>query len=898
MSSQRVATSRWYWRNWPVLVKLVAAGLVPTLVALVIGVLQIVDHAATAPAFGRISQIVGVQQKLSELIDAVGRERDLATEFVANGRPGDGSALELQFRTVDSRGAAVRTAAEQVEDLEPTGYATVLDQLRGLRPLRQSVLTGTGPAEVVVTEYGAVIDPLIVLDAALVRQLVVNDAVVGDVAVGAAAAAHALLAVREQMSRQHAIVLAALITDRISAPEISEVQAAAVRLDAAQDQFESALDPAQRVGYVSRVVGDAERSRQRLLQLVLDRGLARSALDIAPTDWDERTVVAVEDVAGVENELRQQPIQSAQALRDDVRAEAGRNAVILFLALALGLVVAVLMARSMLRPLGVLRRTALDVAERQLPAAMVRVREGDLPDNVIAVIKPVAVSTREEIGQVARAFDELHRQAVRLAGEQVLLRAHVNDIFVNLARRSQGLVERQLQVIDRLEGGELDPQQLENLFQLDHLATRMRRNSDNLLILAGTDAGKRSSRPVRLVDVLRAAVSEVEQYQRLVLQQSPGVLVLGRAAGDLVHLLAELVDNATQFSPPDTPVHLRADCLADGSVQIEVIDRGVGMTEPELVEANERLVSTPVADASVSRRMGLFVVGRLAARHEIRVGLRRGSDGIGIGACVTMPPRLVRLASETGSGPPGVTVIPREYPVGEYPVGMDGYVTNGNGVGKVPGRALGRTLVQAGSTPPTALQRSTPIFDDVASAWFQERRGVPVQWQAESSSTEPAAGAPTGGSAHAAANGMPGARGTAAVNGTAGARGTAAANGTAAAGGGRADWGSADDRWRAAQARASLVHDPANAPASAPTKVEVTASGLPRRTPRALLVPGTADAVEPAESRSAPARSAEVIRGRLSSYQQGIREGRRSRHELGSDANGFVQHQEAEEETT
>ncbi|MGH3932678.1 MAG: nitrate- and nitrite sensing domain-containing protein, partial [Pseudonocardiaceae bacterium] len=532
MTSQRVATSRWYWRNWPVLVKLVAAVLVPTLVALVVGVLQIADHAATAPVFGRISQIVGVQQKLSELLDAVGRERELATEFVANDRSGDGGALEQQFRTVDSRGAAVRTAAEQVGDLEPTGYATVLDQLRALRPLRQSVLTGTGPVEVVVAEYGAAIDPLIVLDAALVRQLV-NDAVIVDVAV-AAAAAHALVAVREQMSRQHAIVLAALITNRISASEISDVQAAAVRLEAEQEQFERALDPARRIGYVSRVVGEAELSRQRLLRLVLDRGLAKSAPNIAAAEWDERTALAVEDVAGVENELRQQIVQTAQAQRDDIRAAAGWNAVILFCALALGVLVAVLMARSMLRSLGVLRRTALDVAERQLPAAMVQVREGDLPDNVIAVIKPVAVSGHEEIGQVARAFDDVHRQAVRLAGEQVLLRAHVNDIFVNLARRSQGLVERQLQVIDRLEGGELDPQQLENLFQLDHLATRMRRNSDNLLILAGTDMGKRSSRPVRLVDVLRAAVSEVEQYQRLVLQQSPGVLVLGRAAGDLV----------------------------------------------------------------------------------------------------------------------------------------------------------------------------------------------------------------------------------------------------------------------------------------------------------------------------------------------------------------------------
>ncbi|MGH3942816.1 MAG: nitrate- and nitrite sensing domain-containing protein [Pseudonocardiaceae bacterium] len=886
MTSQSVPTSRWYWGHWPVLVKLVAAVLVPTLVALVVGVLQIADHAGAAPAFGRISQIAGVQQKLSELVDAVGRERDLATEFVANDRSGDEGALEQQFRTVDSHGAAVRTAAEQVGDLEPTGYATVLDQLRALRSLRQSVLTGTGPVDVLVAEYGAAIDPLIGLDAALVRQLV-NDVVIVNAAavVNDAAAAHALLAVREQMGRQHAIVLATLITNRISASEISDVQAAAVRLDAEQDQFERALDPAQGIGYVSRVVGEAELSRQRLLQLVLDRGLAKSAPNIAVADWNERTVLAVEDVAGVANELRQQIIRTAQAQHGDIRAAAGWYAVLLFCALALGVLIAVLMARSMLRPLGVLRRAVLDVAERDLPSAMARVREGDLPDNVIAVIKPVPVSGHAEIGQVARAFDEVHRQAVRLAGEQVLLRAHVNDIFVNLARRSQGLVERQLQVIDRLEGGELDPQQLENLFQLDHLATRMRRNSENLLILAGTDTGKRSSRPVRLVDVLRAAVSEVEQYQRLVLQQSPGVLVLGRAAGDLVHLLAELVDNATQFSPPDTRVSLRAESDADGSVQIEVLDRGVGMTEPELVEANERLASRPVADASVSRRMGLFVVGRLADQHGIQVRLRRGDDGIGVGACVIMPSRLVRSASETGAVPSGVTVIPRE-----YPPSTAGHLTNGSGTSTALGRALGRTLVQTGPASPSALQRSTPIFDDVASAWFQERRKVPVQWQGTSAPAEPAAGAPTGGLPHA------GADGTAETNSGVGKHSSAGANGTAGINGKHADWDSADDSWRAAQARASQVHDPMQANGTA--EAEVTASGLPRRTPRALLVPGTADVAEPAGAKTAPARSAELIRGRLSSYQHGIREGRRSRLDAGSAINGSAQQQKAEEETT
>ncbi|MGH8921335.1 MAG: nitrate- and nitrite sensing domain-containing protein, partial [Actinomycetes bacterium] len=354
---------------------------------------------------------------------------DLAVVFVANGRSGDAEALDRQFRTVDNGGAAVRAAAEPVEGLEPTGYATVLDQLSGLRPVRQSVTTGTSPVEVVVTDYGAAIDPLLTLDAALVRQL-------ADVAVADdAAAAHALLVAREQVGRQHAIVLAALITDRLGASQIDDVQAAATRLRAEQDAFTTALDPESRVDYVSRAMGDGELSRQRLLQLVLDRGLAEDPLDIAPQDWDARTTPALENLAGVQNELRQRISQTAQALGEDTRGSVGWDVAILFFVLALGILVAILLARSMLRPLRVLRRAALDVADQRLPTAMVQVRNGDVPDEKV---EPVAVDTREEIGQVARAFDEVHRQAVRMAREQAQLRAHVNDIFVSLARRSQG----------------------------------------------------------------------------------------------------------------------------------------------------------------------------------------------------------------------------------------------------------------------------------------------------------------------------------------------------------------------------------------------------------------------------------------------------------------------------
>jgi signal transduction histidine kinase len=981
-----------------VVVKLAAVLLVPTIVALVAGVLRIVDEAGAAPGYARISQIVRVQQQLSDLIGGVERERDLATAFVAQGRAGDRRPLDLQFRAVDSSVQVVAGAASQVNGLD---FArSPLAALGALGPLRASVTTGFGPVEVVVTEYSDTIDPLIELDSALTRQL-------DDVAVtNDAAAVHSLVSGREQISRQHAIVSAALYTNRLGSGQIEDLRTAAVRQVTDQDALRAALGPAERASAVAGVGPDAELSRQRLLQLVLNRGLAGEPLGASPQDWDQRNAVAIDNIATVENNLRQRIQRTAQALLDHVRTAAGLNSVILFFALGLGVLVGIFVTRALLRPLGVLKRTALDVADRRLPEAMARIRDGELPE---AAVEPVPVGTREEIGQVARAFDEVHSQAVRLASEQAQLRANVNDIFVNLSRRTQGLVERQLKLIDRLESGEQDPQQLDNLFQLDHLATRMRRNSENLLVLAGNDAANRSGRPVRLVDVLRAAVSEVEQYQRLVLQQPPAVLVLGRSASDLVHLLAELLDNATQFSPPDSHVMVSSDFGADGSVAIEVADRGVGMTEAELAEANDRLARPPLVDASVSRRMGLFVVGRLAGRHGIEVQLRRGEGGVGVWASVVMPSRLVRVASETvepspaasseptetnasarddaAAGPSDDNGIPIPRPDGSPDVDQDvepnvdqdvepdfdqdvdqdvepddpminpdcnssqrigmrspsasgpaqpppappgppaGPPADGPVEAPVEGAAAessadlfrpARATV-AGPVGPgqrVTLQHSTPIFDDVASAWFKEHEAVPVRWTAPSArglagttvrealspdaplpdapapdapadaataevKASPVAGPPpltrrqpgktfaeseSGGADKSRSSGQPG----------------PASRATRPAGAPAQDWGAADAGWRAAEA---LVM---------PVSAEVTAMGLPRRQPRALLVPGAAGAAEPA---SAPVRSAESIRGRLASYQQGIREGRQARRNLDQEADGSSPEQGAEEET-
>src|SRR5699024_7559252 len=268
-------------------------------------------------------------------------------------------------------------------------------------------------------------------------------------------------------------------------------------------------------------------------------------------------------------------------------------------------------------------------------------------------VDPVPVHTGEEVGQVARAFDVVHGQAVRLAAEQALLRENVNGIFVNLSRRSQRLVERQLGVIDGLESDEQDPDQLASLFELDHLATRLRRNSENLLVLSGAGLGKSMSRPVPAPDVLGAAISEIEQYSRVEMGSIPQIGVYGSCVNDLVHLLAELFDNATYFSEPETKISVRAVVTRRKTLAVQITDRGVGMSDSQIAEANERLADPPDLDVSVTRRMGLYVVARLAQRHGIEVRLRENEDiDGGVIARVVVPQALLVDVAESDSSLP------------------------------------------------------------------------------------------------------------------------------------------------------------------------------------------------------------------------------------------------------
>ncbi|MGW4634740.1 ATP-binding protein [Nocardia sp. NPDC004415] len=315
-----------------------------------------------------------------------------------------------------------------------------------------------------------------------------------------------------------------------------------------------------------------------------------------------------------------------------------------------GLALALAVARTLVVPVRRLRRDALEVAHVKLPDELAVVRSGGATPE----IAPVGVHSTDEVGQLARAVDEIHEQALNLAADQARLRLQIGNMFETLSRRSQSLVEQQLALIEELEHEEDNPSRLQTLFRLDHLATRMRRNGDNLLVLAGTALRRGHLPPVPLSDMLWSAVSQVEDYQRVEIGNVPDGVVAGESAVDIEHLLAELIDNALRYSPPSTSVAVIVGRAVDGGYLIEITDRGLGMSAEDLQTTNDRLASGGEVTIETARRMGLFVVGRLAKRHTITVSLRRTAGQPaqpGITASVHLPSALV-APTPASSGPP------------------------------------------------------------------------------------------------------------------------------------------------------------------------------------------------------------------------------------------------------
>ncbi len=885
--------------------------MIPLVLASVLGGLRIASSVGDIQTLAAVQRQVALTQQVASVVDELQTERHRVAAAAATESLEQRALVEEQIQQADAEIASLRDLEDNPDNLAEAPAAAYLDALRRLDTLavvREQVFAPGTDVNSAIGRYSEVIGFLLRFNrVALTGVSAESDSL--------AAGLGFLAQAKEQLSVQHAVLLAASLQDAITSVEQSQLRSTEAGYDSAIRAFAEAVPSSQRQVYFTAVRGTVSTDRERFLLIGLGEWPAFVALGSIPAGWDEAAGALEDSLRTVEVSLSDDLEGAIATTSDTALTTAIRDAAIVGGLLLLALIVLVLVARSVLRPLRTLRTGALDVALRRLPGVVERLRQpGGWKDDIRP--EPIPVHTREDIGEVARAFDEVHSQAVRLAGEQAMMRSTVNDMFVNLSRRSQGMVERQLRIIDALESGERDPEALGELFRLDHLATRMRRNNENLLVLAGSETRQRTGAARPVLDVMRGAISEIEEYQRITIESVPDAHILGVAVNDLVHLIAELLDNATNFSPKQAQVVLASELQPDGSMLIEIRDTGVGMSATQRNAINERLAVPPMVDVSVSRHMGLFVVGRLATRHGISVRMRATGPEGGLTAEVRVPTGLIateaeRSAQDLGQRPdpeangstapagtgtlfdapgngvvaPAVAASGSTLDAGSDPAlvaGANGLVSNGTGNGAPFDAAITQaldfsmgSLADARSGPaldlfaPSVATVPTDPTDHQTTDFFA---GLPP---ADSSSQGQGEGTPIFQEMRSAwFSQLPNGTDDVVLEGGAGNGASTTESHDDAVGwdlGGTPDFGSsADEGWQAAQQLRT------------PVDAGTTAAGLPRRRPRAHLVPGGATR-PPAEPVMAGRlnnvtllRDAERVRGNLSSYQRGTRRGRHS----------------------
>jgi len=979
---------------------------IPTATAVALGGSNIVSSWQSAVSYQRVASLAGLSAKITKLAYELEYERDSTVWFIAmkTGPSGISSTtlspaaksqlgvVHQQYKYTDRAIGPVRSGVAAIGSGYPPGVIldgqSVLSEISSIDNVRRAALTPqTSPIEV-INSYKGVINVLLAFE----QQIPLSS---NDPQLTSTVSALSQIARYEaEYSVQRALIVYALTPPGKFAPNMFDMlQASVSSQDSDLAQFDNFASYQQHqlltVALTTGSLRDRVKASESTVIQYAPTHTSLANIGIAPEEWFGNVTQTIGKVRSVEDALASQAVSRAQALRKKAIVTAVAIGGAVLLVLIISLLFTTVVGRSMVRPLRRLRAGALEVAGMRLPETVRRMSESD-SENLSVDVQPIDVDSFDEIGEVARAFDQVHREALRLAANEAALRGNVNAMFVNLSRRSQSLVERQIRLIDELEQGEQDPERLGSLFHMDHLATRMRRNSENLLVLAGHDSTRRWNQPVPLVDVLRAAVSEIEQYERVTLNVQPGIAVRGAAVNDVVHLIAELAENATSFSSADTPVNVSGHLLSSGGVLLDITDQGVGMGTEEMAHANWRLDNPPVVDVAVSRRMGLFVVARLAARHGIRVRLRPAA-GAGLTALVWLPDEVVvregairpgglgrfpeplprfaigpgtgdiagpgsagagEFAGASGSGPvipspsgvaspvgsaewPGAATAEQEVaaartPRFEPPEHAEESGALGPqrvpGVGPHPGQSGGASTdpaIDPGSGVPA---EPTPVFSEhpslspqplgnewsaPAGAGTGEPAVQPAAWGSDQPTQAPAAAAAaTGEQASQPAAGWAGegadqplgagpvaglrASGTSFrpedsgyASGNGGVivppaaslaeenrlpifeavesdwfrrgRPSVDVSGTSSLGLAAPSWTSpADEGWKVAEA------------AVAPTSGGTTLAGLPRRVPKANLIPGTATET----TTPAPVRSAAATRERFASLQRGVREAR------------------------
>lgn len=578
-------------------------------------------------------------------------ERRLSLRYLGESDPGRLRELEAQrARTDETAGALWRSVRDWRTELPASEeLMSRLDELKTELDQLGQVRADVGRKTIDRTST------LIAYDEAVDGIFAVFDALGGlddDEIAKDTAALIDLNRSRELLSQQDALLTGAIAANRITVGE----QTSFARLVGAQwflaDRTARELAPGDRARFDRMVEGDAFQQLRSLQDQVLAAKGAEVRPPVTAAAWQAAAEKAMADLrevilAGGEDIVsRATPVAVGVIVRLVLAAGLGLIAVIA------SVVVSITTARALVRQLERLREAAFKLAHERLPSVVERLGRGEEVD--VAREAPPLQFGDDEIGQVGKAFNVVQETAVRTAVEQAELRRSVRDVFLSLARRTQALVHRQLTLLDAMERREHDAEELEDLFRVDHLATRMRRNAENLIVLSGSTPGRAWRRNVPMVDVVRGAVAEVEDYTRVTVRPLGEVSLTGRAVGDVIHLLAELIENGLSFSPPQTTVEVRGQLVANGFA-VEIEDRGLGMSADELAAANARIVDRSELNLADAARLGLFVVSRLTERHGVKVQLKESAYG-GTTAVVLIPRELITAAGADALPAPGTAV--------------------------------------------------------------------------------------------------------------------------------------------------------------------------------------------------------------------------------------------------
>lgn len=602
--------------GWPLRWKVAATLVLPILLAATFGAVRIYNELTAASRLSVASDNAVIVVPAVELVD---RLDGLAYAAAA------GAPLEEPLAQFDASAATLGSLITSAE-FDPAVAAKLTTASSTAKALRDEIASGSMPQpEIAERAQNAATD---VVSAIATTTATVDDATVRPLADQLLA----VLAAEQALTTQRVLAATPGFVDSIELR--TEVADAAGAEAAAIDRL-SQLTPTDEAAAL-RDASDVRRD-------AYTQPLSES---VHAAEFTNAMQTSVDRYRGMTQQLSSDLDRTLHARANALRSDGLRDTAIILGAVLAALVFALAVGRSLIQSIGRLRRGALHVAEVELPDEIERLSKGGRMPEITAL----PVRTNEEVGQLARAIDDIHFQAVRLASEHGV-RLQIGDMFETLSRRSRSLVEEQLALIETLELDEDDPVRLEHLFRLDHLATRMRRNGDNLLVLADTVERHRMAAPVPLPDVLRAAMSEVEEYRRVQVGPIVDVSIVSAAAGDIGHLIAELLDNALRYSPPESPVLVTVGRAVDAGVLVEVADRGLGMSKDDLTAANERLALGGEVTSETAKRMGLFVVGRLARRHDATVRLRTTAqltDRPGVTVSVHLPGALI--------APPAATV--------------------------------------------------------------------------------------------------------------------------------------------------------------------------------------------------------------------------------------------------